>query len=648
MLFELFTRKMLEDSPMGTAADKVGLELTERTPIVYSRLRNPFNEYFIPATFAELKRREELPEERGFIVTLLRSKKALKEEDYRAVREFVLLSFSENAVSVTEKKLKRLRARLEQMYTNRHSVKCLLSLFAFSFMNRELREAYNPAIMPIFEDVIIQNVANFFDATNYDYDSIFKLLFVCYEFHASAVHFGQTLFSPKFLKFIRNLSVWFREPTWDKMIETTIAAAHKNEPVYFLPIPSVKPHKKRLKLMSQVYELNVMMGFHFLRLSFPQLFDSLNAANDRRGHIATNLLQDLSREIEGRIVGGLGDALVSKRERFKSLTRQEAVAKVFKWSLKFLEVGEDRLVKLTLLSKFFSAALTKAVVKSYLLSDRIDEETRRRIWTEIAAFERKEQELASTVGAQLDERTLHVIAMDVRRTNFAKFEKEKLQKLLTEVAMAHPNMLYYQGMNCIGGYLLNYCNDYEISRYVFSFLIRKRLEAYFTNNFARIKTLLYIAERLIAQLVPTVHARLEELKISNEFFLSPLILTVFTSYLQFIENYTLVSKIMDLFIVEGWVGFFQVLVLIFRHIERRIIGLDYDVLLEFLNKNIYEHLFLNPPPNLKAEALRVLVTKRMIRALEREYDHRRKVVDEYWVNYYDRKRKGSSTASAPK
>ena len=637
----MFTRKLLEDGPSDFVVEKVDLELKERSPITFSRVRNPFNDYFTPAAFSELKRREDAKDEKGFIANLIKSKKALKEDDFKIAREFVLLTLSENEIAISDKKLKRIRLKVEQMYTNRHFVKCLLSLLTFHFMNREIKSIYNPSVVAILEDVIIQNIANFFDSKIFDYDSLFKILFICFELHASAALANQAIFSSRFLKFIRHLTIWFREATWEKFINLAILAASNKEPVYFMTLPLSKIHKKRLKLMSQVYELMVQMGFHFLRLPFPVLFDGLNAANDKSGHITNSLLQDLSREIESKIVGTFGEQSALKRERFKKLTRIESLAKVLKWSLRYLEIDKDNVLGLLLLSKYLSAALGKAVVKARLLSEHIDEDVRKKIWTEIAAFERKELELTSSVGAQLDERTAHVINMDVKRTNFAKFEKEKLQKLLTEIATAHPNMLYYQGMNCIGGYILNYCEDYDISFYMFSYLIRKRLEAYFVNNFARIRTLLYVAERLIQKFVPRVHTRLEELKISNEFFLSPLVLTVFTSYLQFIENYTLVSKIMDMFIVEGWVGFFQILVYIFRHIEKKILGMDYDVVLEFLNKSIYEYLFLNPPPNLKSEAGKIAINKRLIRAFEIEYELKRKIVDEYWNTYLEQKKRTS-------
>ena len=239
----------------------------------------------------------------------------------------------------------------------------------------------------------------------------------------------------------------------------------------------------------------------------------------------------------------------------------------------------------------------------------------------------------------LDDKTRHNIAMDVKRTNFAKFSKESLEKLLVDVACLFPQTTYYQGMNCIGGFLLNYLDDFETAKLVFVYLMRKRLEIYFLNNFARLKKLLYIAERFIQIHVPKLHAYLLELNIGNEFYISPIILTVFTSSLQFIENYSLVSKIIDIFIVEGWVGFFKVLVHVMKLLEKKVLEKDYDQVLEFLNKNIYEFLFLQKLENIKADVQKINIVKSDLEKLDLEYNRTRQVVEKYWSDYFERKRK---------
>ena len=69
-----------------------------------------------------------------------------------------------------------------------------------------------------------------------------------------------------------------------------------------------------------------------------------------------------------------------------------------------------------------------------------------------------------------------LIKLDCRRTGFCNHFQGDLEKLLHEVARKFPKTGYYQGMNCIGGFLLKYTSDYHFALKVFNFLMEKRLE----------------------------------------------------------------------------------------------------------------------------------------------------------------------------
>ena len=61
--------------------------------------------------------------------------------------------------------------------------------------------------------------------------------------------------------------------------------------------------------------------------------------------------------------------------------------------------------------------------------------------------------------------------------------------------------------------------------------MKERLSTYFRKNFLHLKKLLFIFERLLKIYVPRVHEHLENLNIGNEFFISPILLTIFCSSL---------------------------------------------------------------------------------------------------------------------
>ena len=87
-------------------------------------------------------------------------------------------------------------------------------------------------------------------------------------------------------------------------------------------------------------------------------------------------------------------------------------------------------------------------------------------------------------------------------------------------------------MNCIGGFLLKYTKNYEISLDIFNFVMKKFLEPYFRNDFFLINKLLFVSEKLIRRKNPGFLEKTDLLGVGLDFFFSPLLLTLFTASLQ--------------------------------------------------------------------------------------------------------------------
>lgn len=60
-------------------------------------------------------------------------------------------------------------------------------------------------------------------------------------------------------------------------------------------------------------------------------------------------------------------------------------------------------------------------------------------------------------------------------------------------------------MNCIGGFLLVFTDDYLSSEIIFNYLMKEKLSTYFRKNFMHLKKLLFIFERLLKIYIPKVH-----------------------------------------------------------------------------------------------------------------------------------------------
>ena len=231
-----------------------------------------------------------------------------------------------------------------------------------------------------------------------------------------------------------------------------------------------------------------------------------------------------------------------------------------------------------------------------------------------------------------------LIKLDCRRTGFCNYFQSDLEQLLQEVARKFPKTGYYQGMNCIGGFLLKYTSDYQFSLKVFNFLMEKRLETYFSDNFKNLKQLLFVSEKIFELYTPKFHAHFKSKNIGTEYFMSPIVLTLFTQSLQFIENFQLVATIIDIVIAEGWIGFFKVLVVIVQKVENKAVKLDYDELLGYLTKEIFEDLITLNFGSLKHEISKLTIPKGLLTGLGTQYEDTTVIIDNYWVSFYEKRR----------
>lgn len=234
--------------------------------------------------------------------------------------------------------------------------------------------------------------------------------------------------------------------------------------------------------------------------------------------------------------------------------------------------------------------------------------------------------------------TEKLIVLDCRRTGFCNHFREDLEQLLREVAKKFPRTEYYQGMNCIGGFLLKYTSDYDFTLKVFNFLMEKRLETYFSDDFKNLRQLLFVSEKIFELYNPNFHAHFKSKNIGTNYFMSPILLTLFTGSLQFIENFQLVATIIDIVIAEGWIGFFKVMVVIIKKVESRLIRLDYDELLKYLTKDIYEDLITFNFGSLKHEIAKLTIPKGLLEGLGLQYEDTTVIIDNYWVNFYEKRR----------
>lgn len=642
LLYEIITAKLIEDFVFFEDKENLDLKLKTKNYVDYKWERNKFKEFYYDYVLGFIKHSYKRIYEGDF--NLIKKNRILKkkigEGDLVDIHKFVLMMLKTNNICLTEKKLKKLRNNILRFSKNKEYFEFIISYLTLFILLKDKTVFFNEFIVELFEDMIIYNVSQYLEDEKQNYECIYNLGLICYEMYCCYLIKGEDYFSNRFLKIFRSFKFWYSFDFWNDFFNylRKIFSNNKNG-LYFTNMTKNKTKKKKIKNMINIFEIITFIGFYFLKMPFEKLFDIINEINEKNNLISPNAIFTLSKKLEVNIIKNYKQKKSSKKNRNKINTTKKLQI-ILKKTIKYFSATDPTLSNLIKINKNTYKHLKKKILKNILKLDSLERKKRIKIWEEIAKHEKQiNPNFSKTVPIALEEKILHVLKMDVKRTNFVKKNKKKLINLLITVSSNFPSTSYYQGMNCIGGFLINYIDNFEKSLLIFEYIMKCRLEKYLLNNFSCLKKLFFIAEKLLERFSPKLHEHLKFLEIGNEFFISPIILTIFCSGLQFIENYNLVAKIMDIFLIDGWVGFFKVFLYVFSVIEKKLLDMDYDVILEFLNKNLYEKLFYLNLDKFKSNCFKVCVSKEMILEIENEYDKTRRVVDEYWNKHYDEKRR---------
>ena len=241
-----------------------------------------------------------------------------------------------------------------------------------------------------------------------------------------------------------------------------------------------------------------------------------------------------------------------------------------------------------------------------------------------------------------------IIHKDVKRTTFCESKKFELTKLLKRVSLNFPKTGYYQGMNCIGGFLLKYSGSYKQSLTIFNYLMERLLIKYFSEKFKNAKQLFYVCERLFELYLPSFFQHLKKLNINAAEYLLQTHLTLFTTSLQYIGNFSLMANIFDLVIAEGWGGFFKVVIFFFKKFEKKIIKMKHEQTMIFLQREIYESLVNIDLDSFKKDISKLTIPKNLMLAIEYQYVDTGAIVQNFWHDYYEKRRSTRKEATIKK
>lgn len=653
-IYEIYTRKLAEILSKNPPEIIVDEKTVAASPIVQFEDKNYFKGFMVDFEYMNLNEKFISVLDRDYypLNVFFEARNALPQDEFKIVNKLVLLLNKENQMGLSADKINRLKDKARILFFKRSNVRFFLMYMFLYLAQKERNIEINPEIIEIVEDLIVDYIPNFFTMSKVDYESLIFIIYVCYEIHFCSLDQRDSIFSHKFLRFLKGLGVWHKEQLWAQCIEIMKKiAVNPFIDLYYSSPRHQATHgcKVQVKYIKDIYEFAVFVGFHLLKVPFNTLFDIFNAINEKSKDININAIIDISKELEEHFEKTFTRVSSPNIDFGVSNDRRVAIEMILKKALKFLSFKEDKLLCLLHLNKYFYRKFSSVVFKQALYEENISLKTRVRLWQTICESDsdlqifldkddlEKQQEKLDKILQMSN--LVHLIKLDVKRTSFINdTDRTLLESVLLKTAKNFPSILYYQGMNCIGGFLTIYSQSEELSYNVLNYLIKNKLEKYFRNNFSQLNKILFVSEKLLAQHNPEFMQLVLQNNIKTDFYLSPLVLTIFTCTLQYVDAKTLVSKLFDLFIAGGWKFIFRFVVYLSMKITHTIKGLRHEMVLMFLKKDIFEVMRDLESSSLKAQLLDIPISSSEIREIEQEYNRSRFIVDVYWAEFYENKK----------
>lgn len=462
------------------------------------------------------------------------------------------------------------------------------------------------------ELLVMDHLPSFCFGVNTDFEYIFFILIICYEIYIYSLDelSACDIFSKRFLKFLRNLSFLFQPKTWRKLYQVLSKQTLRLNSYLSFSNPGVRsthystdPHFGSQTSLSKSANLSqknhhnsgnnrnslqrsfakIVLGspkdclvclmhvaFYLLQQPHDTILSNFIFVNQEESKFPISEIMHLSSFMERSIA----DVYKTRRSahtlvKIKSEPqRVEKLRVVFTHLFGFFSLQDlPFLAKLPLISKKFSRFLGKCVCKKILVDlGQIPKNTRIRIYQKLivldaeAFYDSVRFSRCQKAPFEFEDSSKHIqtIKKDVFRTKFFKGDPQQLEKLLTELAEFVPSLGYFQGLNCLGAFMLEYTGDYLASHDIISFLMHKQMKKYFMGDFQFLNKLIFVGERLIREHFPIVHDMLSQSEIGHDFYMSSIIVTIYFNILQFSKNYFFLLSSLDLFFAEGWIGFYKV------------------------------------------------------------------------------------------
>ena len=274
-------------------------------------------------------------------------------------------------------------------------------------------------------------------------------------------------------------------------------------------------------------------------------------------------------------------------------------------SIKYLD-NQD-FYNILLLNKEYYNSAKKIIYKIYLLKhSEITLDKKILIWKKILDYSENKakynyEEIKNKIISETpNKKGRDVIDLDVVRTSFEtdkELNQKKLSILLKSIVHTTPELIYNQGMNYVGAFLLNITKNEEESFYLFlGLLASTKYGDLFKNNLAQLKKFFYIFGRIMSIFIPELYNFLMSNNIKVSYFISSWFITLFTNAYQYIdakESPKIILKIFDLFLLNNWKSIIITSISLLKVYEQKIMQFNSEEILRFLITDIIKENYFD-------------------------------------------------------
>ena len=491
--------------------------------------------------------------------------------DLKNIEDFILHFNKSNMDHSSKEKLERIYKNL----TLKMRLKVKVCKFFFSYLAnyillRPVVTSFSQVCVSFFEEMIMDSIANISQTNFTDSEFLLFLLIICQEIYMHHFYSGQKLFSQKFLKFFRKLNFLYNKNIWADLLQVLKEQTIDKNGLFYFFNPQADNSTgfyNKTVFNSKESLLLFLMQISFFLLQQPHqvILNNFIFVNQQTVNFPISKLMNISTFMEKSI------SSVYKTNRYVTSLPQKStlpgVIFVVSSSLEFLTLEDKGVLGNMILLKRTHSNHFRKLFFNKILSEKKDipKAFRKELYKKLMILDAENfygsiaQSMYVTKEVESCQDSTTIIKMDVERTKFFGGDPEQLRTLLKNIGEYIPSVGYYQGLNCLGAFVLDYFEDFVFSFDIISFCLHKYMKKYFFGDFRKLNKLVFVGESLIQEYFPDVYSSVEKSGIGHGYYLSSVILTVYFSILQFCKCRDFILAALDLYTSEGWVGFYKVL-----------------------------------------------------------------------------------------